>query len=285
MNCQPLFATGRQLLWLLAFLWLIVGATPLAAADNGKDHLGRPKNATEALKEAKKNIQEESGKLRSPTEDTWLIAIKDWCVKIGKATWKGTVGFGKQVFVEDLQVPERNIKVSGVLLFFLTLMIISGASAASTAIMRRHPALKFFGFGMAAVGFAPIYLLLKLDIKGEAQRLEELAEASRIRKAAQEEKERMERQAQMEAGQIVEPTVSAEGITWDQSYFKSIARNADGTPAGPWLVRYNGNTVHVLEIVLALPECVQVRFVIPGQNEQMGRIPYSRLEEWSDLPQ
>ena len=59
-------------------------------------------------------------------------------------------------------------------------------------------------------------------------------------------------------------------------------RKEDGTPAGPWHVRYNGIDVTVLEILEVQPQFVQARIINAVGKNMVGRIPLAKLECWED---
>lgn len=217
--------------------------------------------------------------LNGPSGDTWILAGWDWTKKkatsFGKWCWKE----GKEIFCEDLAVTETKPCVLAAILGVAALCLLSGGWNASIAQMRRHPKWKFFFAGLFSFFTLPLYNLFSLDIAGERERLQRLAEAAAEKRELEAEQKRKEAMVQQERG-AQEPKVSADGTVWDQSYFRSIARLADGTPDGPWNVRYNGVEVQVLQIIDPQPEFVQARIVNQEGAAMNGRIPYSRIEKW-----
>ena len=218
--------------------------------------------------------------LNGPTSDTWLIAAWEFVRDNTVKCWDWLSTHVHNVLTEDFMAQDMNFTVAIVLLVRLTIMILSGAWAASIAQSRRHPRVKFFFFGFCTFFIGPYRMLLNLDIKGEKEALARLAEEAAAKKAEAEERARKEQEGQIEKG-VQPPAVSDAGIVWDQNYFNSIQRKADGTPDGPWEVTYNGIHVRVLEILEVLPNLVAVRLINQEGNELRGRIPFARIEQWN----
>lgn len=236
------------------------------------------------LAQTAQKAQEEAPKDNPLTGDTWLIALWEKIRDAAKATWEWLSTHVHGMLVEDLQLPQANILLLVVVLVVLSLMLASGAWAASIAQMRRHKGLPFFFLGFFTFFVGPAKLLYSLEIKGEKEQKEMFAKAAAQKRAEEEERARKEAEQARERGEEA-PAVSQEGVVWDQSYFASIQRKADGTPAGPWVVAYNGVRVTVTEILETLPECVQVKMINAEGAPLVGRIPYARLEAWEDAPQ
>ncbi len=229
--------------------------------------------------------QEDAPKGNNPiTGDTWLISLWEKVRDGAKAAWNWLSTHVHGMLVEDLQLPQANLTLLAIALLVLSLMLASGAWAASIALMRRHKGLPFFFLGFFTFFLGPARLLYGLEIKGEKEQKERFAQAAAQRRAEEAERARKEAEQARERGQE-SPAVSQEGVVWDQAYFASIQRKEDGTPAGPWHVAYNGVTVTVTEILEPLPECVQVKMVNAEGAPLVGRIPYARLEAWDPLPQ
>ncbi len=148
--------------------------------------------------------------------------------------------------------------------------------------MRRHNKWRFFWAGFFTFFIMPVYLLLKLDIKGERERLARMAEEAEKKREAKAEQARKEAEIKAEQG-VEAPAVSEEGVVWNREYFTKIARLSDGTPDGPWDVCYNGVAVRVLQIIDPQDEFVQVRLLNQENKTMNGRIPYARIEKWDKV--
>lgn len=218
--------------------------------------------------------------LNGPTSDTWLIAAWEFVRNNAVKFWDWLSTLVTSVLAEDFKAQDTNPVGAIVLLSILTLMTLSGAWAASIAQSRRHPRVKFFVIGFFTFFVGPYRMLLNLDIKGEKEALAKLAEEAAAKKAEKEERARKEQEGQINKGIVQPPAVSETGVVWDQNYFSSIQRKADGTPDGPWEVAYNGVHVRVLEILEVLPNLVAVRLINQEGNELRGRIPFAKIEQW-----
>ncbi len=227
--------------------------------------------------------KEEAPKDNPLTGDTWLIALWEKIRDAAKGAWEWISTHVHGMLIEDLQLPQANLLPLAILLAVLSLMLASGAWAASIAQMRRHKGLPFFFLGFFTFFLGPAKLLYSLEIKGEKEQKEMFAQAAAQKRAEEEARARMEAEQARERGEEA-PAVSQEGVVWDQHYFSSIQRRPDGTPAGPWHVAYNGVKVTVTEILEPLPECVQVKMINAEGAPLVGRIPYARLEAWEDAP-
>ena len=257
---------------------LLLSLSTLSAQDAGQ---GR--NPHNALKQMKEVVSAEADKA-SEESNTWFKAGWAWVCKVSEKGWDAFSGFVKRMLFDDLHAQDANWTVIIVLLAILSIMIGSGCWAASIAQMRRHPRIKFFFLGFFTFFGGPVWMLLNLKIKGEDERLAKLAEEAAAKQAEKEEQKRLEAEGRVAKGEV-KPAVSEDGIVWDSSYFNSIARREDGTPAGPWQVTYNGVTVRVNNIVEVLPECIQVNMVNQEGTALVGRIPYSRIESWDMIPE
>ncbi|GEM_PF-5645193 len=228
----------------------------------------------------------EGGEKANPlTGDTWLIAAWGKICDIAKAAWKWLEEHVRTMLIEDLGLGEADqgtVTVLIVILVILSIMLASGAWAASIAQMRRHRAPKFFLYGFFTFFVGPAHLLYSLDIKGEEEQKAAFAAAAAQKRAEAAERARLEEEQAVARGKEA-PAVSAEGIVWDKNYFLSIQRKPDGTPAGPWAVQFNGISVTVLQIVEAMDENVQVKMINLEGTKTMGRIPYARLQKWDAL--
>lgn len=232
------------------------------------------------LLENTKEVAEGKLSMKGPMHDEWLVAAWQFTKKHTLAAWEWLVTHVNNVLDEDFQIHETSLVATIILILVLTAMFLSGAWAASIAQSRRHPRLPFFLLGFFTFFVGPAMLLYNLDIKGEKEMLERLAEESAAKKAEAEERERRVKEGLAEKGEIQEPAVSADGVVWDQNYFNSIQRKEDGTPDGPWNVAYNGIHVKVLEILEVLPNVVAVRLVNQEGVELKGRIPFAKIEQW-----
>ncbi|MBQ4479198.1 MAG: hypothetical protein IJJ33_18090 [Victivallales bacterium] len=266
----------HNLLLLVLLIALPLFTTPLIANNQEDAKKAQELQNTEDVAEGKLA-------LNGPTSDTWLIAawefVRDNTVKCW--TWLST--HVHDVLTEDFVVQDMKISAAIVLLVVLTTMTLSGAWAASIAQSRRHPRIKFFFYGFVTFFVGPYKMLLNLDIKGEKEALERLANEAAAKRAAAEERALKEREAQIAMGEQP-PAVSETGVVWNENYFNSIQRKADGTPDGPWEVTYNGVHVKVLEILEVLPTVVAVRLVNQEGHEMRGRIPFAKIEQWDRSP-
>lgn len=231
------------------------------------------------LLENTKEVAEGKLSMQGPMHDEWLIAAWEFVKEHTIAAWNWLTTHVKNVLTDDFQIFETSIPGVVILLVILTLMFLSGAWGASIAQTRRHPRVPFFCLGFFTFFAGPVYLLYNMDIKGEKEMLAKLAEEAAIKRAEAEERARREQLGQTEKG-VQPPAVSETGVVWDQNYFNSIQRKADGTPDGPWEVTYNGVHVRVLEILEVLPNLVAVRLINQEGNELRGRIPFAKIEQW-----
>ena len=211
--------------------------------------------------------------------DTWLIAAWGKICDGAKAFWEWLSGVVNTMLFEDLGMSNANYTTLIIILAVLTIMLASGAWAASIAMMRRHTAPKYFIYGFLTFFIGPAHLMYSLDIKGEKEQKEMFAREAEEKRAEEAERKLKEAEQAKERGKEA-PAVSSDGVVFDQAYFESIQRKEDGTPNGPWRVAYNGIEITVNEIVEVLPECVQVRMINLEGNPMVGRIPYSRIEKW-----
>lgn len=216
------------------------------------------------------------------TGDTWLLAAWDKICGWAKAAWEWLSTNVHTMLIQDMGMGDANLVALLVMLAIITVMLASGAWAASIAQMRRHNGLPYFFLGLVTFFVGPVYLLFTLEIKGEKEQLERFAQDAAKKRAEEEERKQKEAMQARERGQEV-PAVSAEGVVWNKDYFASIQRKDDGSPNGPWKATYNGVTVRVEEILDALDECLQARIVNQEGATITGRIPYSRLQAWEPL--
>ena len=262
------FSRHSFLSFFLALAILLPGVvTPLCAAGNENKEGESPELLDKTIDAV------------NPSSDTWLVAAWEFVRDHTLKAWNWLATHVHNVLTEDFKVLDTSIPVSIVLLVLLTLMMLSGAWGASIAQARRHPRVKFFAFGFFTFFAGPAWLLMNLDIKGEKEMLERLAKEAAAKKAEAEERERLQKEGQIEKGYEA-PAVSNDGVVWNEEYFKSIQRKADGTPDGPWDVTYNNVHVQVLEILEVLPNLVSVRLVNQEGHEMRGRIPFARIEKW-----
>lgn len=264
----------------LIFLAAILTATAVCAQTQD---VGQGRSPKGALTQMKKMVTEEADKA-SEESNSWFKAGWAWVCKTSQKCWDKSYGFVRRMLIDDLQADQANWKVIIVLIAVFSVMIGSGCWASSIAQMRRHKRRKFFLLGFVTFFGGPVWMLFKLPIKGEDQRLEQLAAEAAAKKAEKEEQARLEAEGRIAKGEV-KPAVSADGTVWDSAYFNAIARRENGSPAGPWVVTYNGVTVRVNSIVEVLPECIQVNMVNQEGSALVGRIPYSRIESWEMLPE
>lgn len=227
--------------------------------------------------------QKESEAGNPVTGDTWLLAAWDKICGWAKAAWEWLSTNVHTMLIQDMGMGDANLVALFVMLAIITVMLASGAWAASIAQMRRHNGLPYFFLGLFTFFVGPISLLFTLEIKGEKEQLERFAQDAAKKRAEEEERKQKEAMQARERGQEA-PAVSSEGVVWNKDYFASIQRKEDGSPNGPWKATYNGVTVRVEEILEALDECIQARIVNQEGVVIVGRIPYSRLQEWEPLP-
>ena len=263
---------ARIALAFLVILPLCLATTVLADA---KVEAQKEKELLENTKE----VAEGKLAMKNPMHDEWLVAAWEFVKEHSIATWNWLATHVNNVLTDDFQIHETSLVAAVVMIVILTLMFSSGAWAASIAQTRRHPRLPFFFLGFFTFFAGPAWLLYNLDIKGEKERLQRLSEEAAVKQAEKEARERREQMGRAERGEEL-PAVSQTGIVWDQNYFNSIQRKADGTPDGPWMVSYNGVHVKVLEILEVLPNLVAVRLINQEGNELKGRIPFAKIEQW-----
>lgn len=190
-----------------------------------------------------------------------------WLCKTTVKFYKAT---GKADFDCDFQVT--------VFLAFVVLFLLGSACwSASIAASRRHNAVIHFILGLIFPWVYPIIILFAMDIKGAKQ----LREALEKQKKEAEEAE-AERQKNIQLNMGKEATEEEPESEWCQSRFEKMARNPDGSLAGPWDVTYSGRHVHVLHIVEAFPEVVSVEFDDGSGNTLKMRIPYAKIETWEN---
>ncbi len=257
----------RKLLWTLLALPALSSALFCAERSN-----------------ASKLADLKEGEAANPlTGDTWLIAAWDKICAWAKSAWEWLSTNVHTMLIQDMGMGDADLVALFVMLAILTIMLASGAWAASIAQMRRHNGLPYFFLGLFTFFVGPVSLLFTLEIKGEKEQLERFAQDAARKRAEEEERKQKEALLARERGQET-PAVSSEGVVWNKEYFASIQRKEDGSPNGPWKATYNGVTVRVEEILEALDECLQARIVNQEGVVIVGRIPYARLQEWEPLP-
>lgn len=168
--------------------------------------------------------------------------------------------------------------IAAVIMFYLG----SACWAASIAKCRRYNPILHFIAGLIIPWVYPLVILFALNIKGaKAMRI---AMAEERKKADEEEAER-QRNIALNSGKTVEELEAEKKVEeedgWTQARFTKMARNDDGSQAGPWDVVYGGRKVHVIHIVEALPEVVSVEFKDEKGNMVRMRIPYAKIESWT----
>ncbi len=238
------------------------------------------------LSAAKKLTEDEAREkygLHATVKDEWAIAAWEWVRDHAVAAYQ----WGREkicgMLFDDMGVDAADQVGLAWPVFIALLMLLSGCWAASIAQMRRHNRLYFFLLGFFTFFVGPAILLFKLDIKGEKELKARIAEEAAERRAQEAERRALEEQRAIASGQQLQPKVSEEGEVWDKAFFERIAHRADGTPAGPWDAVYNGGIeAHVLQILEAQENFVQVRYVNMAGKEMVGRIPLARLESWKD---
>ena len=155
-------------------------------------------------------------------------------------------------------------------------LLASACWAASIAAARRHNAFVSFLLGLLLPWIYPLVILFAMNIPGKwdiakQKREKEQAEVN----ALVEEAEKNDLQPDENGVIPYEPT---------PAYFNKIARKADGTPAGPWKVSFNGNLIIVTAIIEVLPEALSVEFHQPNKNDILKmRIPFSKIESWETI--
>lgn len=220
------------------------------------------------------------------TGDTWLIAAWGKICTLAKNAWEWFRDHVQKMLIEDLGLGEADsgtVVVMLVVLFILTLMLASGAWAASIAQMRRHPAPKFFLFGFFTFFIGPAHLLYSLDIKGEEEQKAAFAAAAAQKRAEAATRAKLEEEQALARGKKQVAAVSTDGIVWNKDYFISIQRKEDGTHAGPWAVQFNNIPVTVLKIIEVFDENVQVQMLNLEGVKTMGRIPFARIQKWEAI--
>ncbi len=182
-----------------------------------------------------------------------------------------------QIFKEDMKVDQINWFIFVPLFVLLNVMLLSGFRAAALAKACKRSSTFFF-----LVGFFSFFCLEKpLKTQRIKQQFQQLQQDHQQALDAEDADARKQVEEAIANGFVAQVT-APDGTPMTQSYFKSIMRKDDGTPAGPWTVTYNGTTVTVLEITDAMLDGMQVRFSNLSGQEIRGRIPYSRITQWED---
>ncbi|MBP5300493.1 MAG: hypothetical protein J6Y80_03715 [Victivallales bacterium] len=269
--------TIRERIALAGFLlFAALMTSTLLAAPQTKGEIQKEQELIENTKQ----VAEGKLAMKGPMHDEWLVAAWNYTKEHAIAAWDWLSTHVHNVLFEDFKIDEISPLALAILIVILATMFLSGCWAASIAQSRRHPRLPAFFLGFFTFFAGPAYLLYNMDIKGEKELLEKLAQEAAVKRAEEEERERRKQDALTEKGKLETPAVSQYGVTWDEKYFNSIQRKADGTPDGPWMVTYNGVQVKVLEIIEVLPTLVAVRLINQEGHELRGRIPYARITQW-----
>ena len=186
---------------------------------------------------------------------------------------KTTVGFykatGKAEFDCDFDV---TVFLAFMVLFFMG----SACWSASIAACRRHNAVLHFILGLLFPWIYPAIILFTLDIKGAKAMREQL---EKEKKEAEEAEAERQRNIQLNKGDDEIFAAETESV-WNQARFEKMARNYDGSLAGPWDVIFGGRHVRVRHILEAFPEVVSVEFEDDKGNMLKMRIPYAKIESW-----
>ena len=206
--------------------------------------------------------------------DAFLKWFFGTCVNCWKWLCDTTVGFykatGKAEFDCDWDVT--------LLLALIVLFLLGSACwAASIAACRRHNAFIHFILGLILPWIYPVFILFALDIKG-AKALKMALEKQKAEADAAE----AERQKNIQLNSGTDATEDVPESEWSQQRFEKMARNPDGSFAGPWNVTYGGRQVRVLHILEAFPEMVSVEFDDGKGNTLKIRIPYAKIESWEN---
>ena len=112
-----------------------------------------------------------------------LIAGWETICKLAKGFWEWVTSNVHTMLIEELGLTTTDPKILITLIAILTVMLASGAWAASIAQMRRHRAPAFFILGFFTFFVGPAYLLYHLEIKGEKEQKEEFARIAAEKRA------------------------------------------------------------------------------------------------------
>ena len=210
--------------------------------------------------------------------DDKVDAFLKWFFGACANSWKWlcdtTVKFYKATGKADF---DCDFEVTFILAILVLLLLGSACWAASIAACRRHNAFVHFVLGLILPWIYPVFILFTLDVKGAKEMKLALEKQKEEAEAAEAERQK---NIQMNSG--TEAKEEEPESEWNQARFEKMARNPDGSLAGPWDVKYGGRQVRVLHILEAFPEMVSVEFEDPSGNKLKIRIPYAKIESWED---
>ena len=154
-------------------------------------------------------------------------------------------------------------------------VLASACWAASIACARRHNAFVSFLLGLLIPWIYPLVILFAMNIPGKWDV---------TKKKKEEEKAVMEAAVAEVEENTIKPDENGE-IPFEATpaYFNTISRTADGQPAGPWKVTFNGNVITVTKIIEILPEALSVEFHDSKSELKKMRFPYSKIESWEPI--
>ncbi|MBR0459602.1 MAG: hypothetical protein IJJ26_10230 [Victivallales bacterium] len=170
------------------------------------------------------------------------------------------------------------------LVFLFLLLFGSACWAASIASARRHNPLPHFLLGFFLPWIYPLVILFTMDIEGERERRKKMQQAAQEKAEAEEQRKRdiaiNSQNASGDAAPAAAEEEPTEGV--DQARFRKLARNPDGSLAGPWDVVFNNIQVHVVYIIEALPQVVHVACLDEKGAVVQMRIPYAKIDFWNE---
>jgi hypothetical protein len=196
----------------------------------------------------------------------FLQELAYWCQEtIARLSY----GFGRaEIEIDPLAI----MAIILVSVFFLG----SAFWAVSIASSRRHRPWPAFVLGLLLPWIFPLVILFAMDIKGERARRRQEAKELQEREEAAARKAEAER-LKAEAAMSVDKRAR-----WTQSHFEKLARKADGTAAGPFLVNFSGQELRVEQILEAHASLVLVEFQDEQGQTQRMRIPYAKIDSWEN---
>ena len=221
----------------------------------------KEKKVQQPQKKAKTTKKKQAAQEKEPLEQATSY-IRDFFYVVDKDGNVGNARFDVEMLCLDCGI--------------VIVLLASACWAASIAAARRHNAFLSFLLGLLFPWVYPLVILFTMNIPGKW----DIAQQKREEKKAEvealiEEAEKNDLQPDENGVIPYEPT---------PAYFNKIARNADGTPAGPWQVSFNGNLIVVTTIVEVLPEAVSVEFHQPDKKDVLKmRIPYIKIESWEAI--
>ncbi len=161
----------------------------------------------------------------------------------------------------------------------------SACWAASIASSRRHNPVPHFVLGFILPWIYPLVILFAMDIEGESERRKQMQQEAQAKAEAEEQRKRnIAINTQNATGNTSSDNeVEEEALDgFDQQRFRKLARNPDGSLAGPWDVVFNNIQIHVVYIIEALPQVVHVACLDEKGAVVQMRIPYAKIDFWNE---